>query len=240
MSGFQPNLSPEGQYHTLAEVEILANIASGYYVHSLHSITVEGETGMILMDNRSTVQRGANSDIFPGFFWRGYARLEFGSDERVLVQWVFPSLSKTTNYQFFVRYRNIGSSRRVNGMVSQRGNNVNTRITFVRDSDCSHPCYAHLENATALQRHDRGAYPLNDQDPVTITLTLSSTNILLDAIIALPEEFFNPSNSSNIDYVRFMQECNISNGELRYVSTTTTSINMPIQHSMQASESIIK
>ena len=218
LSGFLPDLSPESQFHTLAEIEIFATIARGYFARSLHSIVTEGETGM-RMDSGAQVEIGGSSVTFPGFSARGYAQLEFSSTERVLVQWVFPNLPQTTNYRFIVRYRNLGSSRRLVGMISQSGTVVNTRVTFIRDSDCTHPCYANLENAATPQNPQPANFTLNDQDPVTITITLSSTNILLDAIIALPEEFFNPSNISSIDYMRFLQECSISNGELRYVST---------------------
>lgn len=211
-------MSLEAQYHTLAEVEIFANIASGFFARSLHSIVIEGESGR-RMDNGAQVAREASSVTFPGFSSRGYAQLEFGSTERVLVQWVFPSLPQTTTYRFIVRHRNRGSSRRLVGTVSQGGNVVNARITFVRDLDCIHPCYADLESPATPKIPEPANFLLNDQDPVTITLTLSSTNILLDTIIAIPEEFFNPLNSSNIDYMRFMQDCSISNGELWYVQT---------------------
>ena len=211
-------MSPESQYHTLAEVEIFANIAGGYFARSLHSIVTEGESGR-RVDNGAQVAREASSVTFPGFSSRGYAQLEFGSAERVLVQWVFPSLPQTTTYRFIVRYRNLGNSRRVVGTVSQGENIANAIITFVSDRNCIHPCYADFENPTTPKSPEPANFLLNNLGSVTITLTLSSTNILLDAIIALPEEFFNPSNSSNINYMRFMQECSISNGGLRYIQT---------------------
>lgn len=214
--GFLPNLSPEAQYHTLAEVEIFANIADGYFVSSLHSIVTEGETGRYA-DNGTQVEVRTDSTAFPGFSFRGYAQLEFSSNERVLVQWVFPSLPQTTNYQFIVRYRNLGNSRRLVGSVSQAGTFMNSRITFIRESNCMHPCFAVLENPATPQSNEPANFPLNNQDPVIITMTLSSANILLDAIIALPEEFYNPPNSSVIDNIRFVEECNISDGEIRYV-----------------------
>ena len=214
--GFLPSISPEAQYHTLAEVEIFANIAEGYFSRSLHSIVTEGEIGR-RMDNGTQVEIGADTITFPRFSFRGYAQLEFSSNERVLVQWIFPLLPQTTNYRFIVRYRNLGNSRRLVGSVSQGGTTMNSRITFVRENDCVHPCFAVLENPATPQNPEPANFPLNDQDPVTITITFSSTSILLDAIIALPEEFFNPSNSSIIDNFRFIQECNISSGELRYV-----------------------
>ena len=212
--GFLPNLSPEAQYRTLAEVEIFANIATGHFVHSLHSIVAEGESGR-RVDNGTQVEIRTDSIAFPGFSFRGYAQLEFSSNERVLVQWVFPSLPQTTNYQFIVKYRNLGNSRRLVGSVSQAGTVINSRITFIREGDCMHPCYAVFENAATPQSSEPANFLLNNQDPVIITITLSSTNILLDAIIALPEEFYNPPNSSIINNGRFIQECNISDGELR-------------------------
>lgn len=212
--GFLPNLSPEAQYRTLAEVEIFANIAAGHFVRSLHSIVVEGESGR-RVDNGSQVEIQTDSIAFPGFSFRGYAQLEFSSTERVLVQWVFPSLPQATRYQFIVRYRNLGNSRRLVGSVSQAGTIMNSRITFIRESDCMHPCFAVLENPAAPQSPEPVNVPLNNQDPVIITISLSSTNILLDAIIALPEEFYNPPNSSIIDNGRFIQDCDISDGELR-------------------------
>ena len=214
--GFVPNLSPEAQYRTLSEVKIFANIAAGHFVRSLHSVVAEGESGR-RVDNGTRVEIGTDSIAFPGFSFRGYAQLEFSSNERVLVQWVFPSLPRTTNYQFIVRYRNIGNSRRLVGSVSQAGTVLNSRITFIREDNCMHPCFAALENSATPQSPEPANFPLNNQDPVIITITLSSTNILLDAIIALPEEFYNPPNSSIIDNGRFIQECNISDGELRYV-----------------------
>ena len=210
-------MSPESQYHTLAEVEIFANIAGGYFARSLHSIVTEGESGR-RVDNGALVAREASSVTFPGFSSRGYAQLEFGSAERVLAQWVFPSLPQTTTYRFIVHYRNVGNSRRIVGTVSQGGNIASAIITFVSDRNCI-PCYADLENPTTPKSPEPANFLLNNQGSVTITLTLSSTNILLDTIIALPEEFFNPTNSSNIDYTRFMQECSNSNGGLRYIQT---------------------
>ena len=214
--GFLPNLSPEAQYHTLAEIEIFANITAGYFVHSLHSIVTEGETGRHV-DNETQVEVRTDSACFPGFSFRGYAQLEYSSSERVVVQWVFPSLPHTTNYRFIVRYRNLGNSRRMVGSVSQAGKIMNSRITFIREGNCMHPCFAVLENPATPQCTEPANFPLNDQDPVIITMTLSSTNILLDAIIALPEEFYNPPNSSVVDNVKFIEECYISNGDLRYV-----------------------
>ena len=214
--GFLPNLSPEAQYRTLSEIEIFANIVAGHFVRSLHSIVAEGESGR-RVDNGTQVEIGTDSIAFPGFSFRGYAQLEVSSTERVLVQWVFPSLLRTTNYQFIVRYRNLGNSRRLVGSVSQAGTVMNSRITFIREGDCMHPCFAVLENPATPQSPEPANFPLNNQDPVIITITLSSTNILLDAIIALPEEFYNPPNSSVIDNSRFIQECTISDGELRYV-----------------------
>lgn len=217
MSGFLPNLSHESQYHTLAEIDIFANIADGYFARSLHSIISEGESGR-RTDSGTQVDIGGSSATFPGFSSRGYAQLVFGSNERVLVQWVFPYIPQTTNYRFIVRYRNLGNSRRLVGTVTQSGAVMNTRVTFISDQNCNHSCYADLENPASPQSPEPANFPLNDQDPVTITMSLSSTNVLLDAIIALPEEFFSPSNLSNIDYMRFTQECDISNGELRCVT----------------------
>lgn len=214
--GFLPNLSPEARYRTVAEVEIFANIANGYFVHALHSIVTEGESGT-RVDIGARVEVETSAATFPGFSSRGYAQLEFSSDERVLVQWVFPRLPRTTNYRFIVRYRNPGNSRRLVGTVSQGGTVENTRVTFIRDRDCVHPCYADLGNPATPQTPEPAIFLLNNQDPVTITMTFSSTNILVDAIIALPEEFYNPSNSSITDSVRFLQECDVANGELRYV-----------------------
>lgn len=212
--GFLPNLSPEAQYRTLAEVEIFANIAAGHFVRSLHSIVTEGESGR-QVDNGTQVEIGTDSIAFPGFSFRGYAQLEYGSNERVLVQWVFPSLPRATSYQFVVRYRNLGNSRRLVGSVSQGVTTMNSRITFIREGDCMHPCFAVLENPATPQSQEPANFLLNSQDPVIITISLSSTNILLDSVIALPEEFYNPPNSSIIDNGRFIQECNISDGELR-------------------------
>ena len=215
MSGFRDNFSPESQYYTLVEVEIQATILTGYFTHSLHSIVVEGENGTH-MDSGDQVKFGANPVTFPEFSSRGYAQLEYDNSQRVSVQWVFPDLPRTTNYRFIVRYRNIGISRRVVGMIIQGETSMNTRITFVRDHDCMHPCYADLENPSQPQNPEPAYFHLNTQDSVAIAMTFSSTNILLDAIIALPEEFVNPSNLSKIDFTRFIQECNISSGELRY------------------------
>jgi hypothetical protein len=212
--GFLPNLSPEAQYRTLAEVEIFANVAAGHFVRSLYSTVAEGESGR-RVDNGTRVEIGTDSITFPGFSFRGYAQLEFSSNERVLVQWVFPSLPQATSYQFIVRYRNLGNSRRLVGSVSQAETTMNSRITFIREDDCMHPCFAVLENPATPQNREPANFLLNNQDPVIITITLSSTNILLDAIIALPEEFYNPPNSSIIDNGRFIQECNITDGELR-------------------------
>ena len=167
------------------------------------------------MDNGTQIEIGTNPIAFPGFSFRGYAQLEYSSNERVLVQWVFPSLPRATSYQFVVRYRNLGNSRRLVGSVSQGETTMNSRITFIREGDCMHPCFAVLENPATPQSQEPANFLLNSQDPVIITISLSSINILLDAIIALPEEFYNPPNSSIIDNGRFIQECNIYDGELR-------------------------
>ena len=213
--GFLPNLLPEAQYHTLVEVEIFATITSGYYAHSLHSIVTEGELGRPV-NNRTRVEVGANPVVFPGFSFRGYAQLAFSSNDRVLIQWEFPILPQTTNYRFVARYRNLGDSRRLVGLVSQGRTVTNSRITFIRERDCIHPCLATFENPATPYNPEPANFPLNSHDPVTVIITLSSTNILLDAITALPEEFYNPLNSSIIDNARFNQECNTSYAGLRY------------------------
>lgn len=213
MSGFLPNMTLENQYHTLAEVQIYGSIANGYYVRSLHSIVVEGESAMNV--DGPQIDISSNSSTFPNFSSRGYAQLSFNSSERASVQWILPSLPRTTTYRFFVRYCNLGGSRRLVGTLSQGEIMWNTRITFVQNDSCLHPQYAVLQDSMHPQSKIPANFSLNVRDPVTILLGFSSTNILLDAIIALPEEFFNPSNLSNIDHLRFMQECITSDGNFR-------------------------
>ena len=57
-------------------------VADGYYVRSLHHVSVEGEIGRRL-DTTEVVQTATDEVLFPGFSFRGYAILQFSSSERV-------------------------------------------------------------------------------------------------------------------------------------------------------------
>ena len=70
------------QYMTLNEVTILGRVVDGFFVRSLHHISVEGEEGRN-MDTREVVQTATDETQFPGFSFRGYAVLQFSSSQRV-------------------------------------------------------------------------------------------------------------------------------------------------------------
>lgn len=70
------------QYMTLNEATILGRVVGGFFVRSLHHISVEGEEGRN-MDTREVVQTATDEAQFPGFSFRGYSVLQFSSSQRV-------------------------------------------------------------------------------------------------------------------------------------------------------------
>lgn len=180
----------------------MANITPGYFVRSLHHIAVQGEEGL-LTETGDSVQVAANELNFPGFTSRGYAVFNYGSNQRVIVQYMFPSLPKASRYRLVFHYTKLGQSRRLNVMTAQGSRVYSSRVTL--NGNCIPPCYATLtnsENTSQIAEFDF------DEGPVVIQMALSSVNFFLDSIVAIPQEFYMPSNIPNVD--QFLQECDVT------------------------------
>lgn len=174
-------------------------VANGFYAKSLDSIRVEGESGIIQAIS-SSVPRNSNPSLFPGFSGRGYASLNYSQSEIVVVQWIFPRLPISSEYQFSFRYSSHDRrNRRRSVRIMQDGQSFDARITFL--ANCS-TCTAFLTTSTADQVTQN--YTLM-QSMVTLMVTLSSIDISLDAIVAIPHQFYNPMGVDNLS--RFLSSC---------------------------------
>lgn len=193
------------------EVDIFSQVANGFYAKSLGHIRVEGESGLIQATS-SSVPQSSDSSLFPQFSGRGFAALDYSPSENIAVQWVFPSLPISSEYQFSFLYSNQDRrSRRLPVTLLQSGRNHNARVTFL--SNCF-ACTAYLTSSDANQVTEHVNFTLT-QSMVTIVLPLSSINISLDVIIAVPRDFFHPVNLE--DVARFSSTCDILSGSSKYV-----------------------
>lgn len=190
-------------YYSLIEVDIFAQIAHGFYVRALNHIRVEGEAG-IIESTTAAVPRSSDRALYPSFTGRGFATLNYSQTDNVRVQWTLSSLPSSTQYQIAFLYSNHDRrSRRLSVTVIQEDQNINARVTFT--ADCS-TC------TTLLTGPSPGAVftPLNltlTESMVSIFITLSSVELSLDAIVAVPQAFYDPQSLSNS--VLFLATCNI-------------------------------
>ena len=189
----------------LTEVEIFAQVVQGFYASSLDAIRVEGESG-IIQQTSIFVPHSSDRSLFPGFSGRGFALLNYTESEIFDAQWVFPSLPTASEYQFSFLYSSHGRrSRRLEVLIMQEGSSINARVTFL--AGCM-GCTAYLLIPSQLAR------PANfslTEAMLTIVVSLSSLDISLDAIVAVPKEFFNPLTLS--DPPRFLSTCDIISSE---------------------------
>lgn len=192
-------------YFALVEVTILAQVADRFYAMSLDGIRIEGEAGVIQTTSQP-VRPSADMSLFPEFTGRGFASLNYSQSELVTVQWIFSSLPVSTRYQIaFVYSSHDRRNRRRPVTIMQEHLNVNARVTFL--ADCL-KCTAYLSDS------DQVSEPANfslTQSIMTVTASLSAIDISLDAVVAVPQLFFDPSSLD--DPVRFLSTCNITSGE---------------------------
>jgi hypothetical protein len=80
----------------------------------------------------------------------------------------------------------------------QNGRSFAARVTFL--ANCL-ACTAFLTSSDANQVTQNTNYTL-DQSMVTVTATFSSTDISLDAIIAIPQQFYDP-----VEVQDFLSSC---------------------------------
>ncbi len=188
--------------YSLTEVEIFAQVVQGFYARSLDEVQVEGESG-IIQQTSSFVPHSSDPSLFPDFSGRGFASLNYTEFQRFDAQWVFTSLPTSSEYQIGFKYSSHDRrSRRLEVVIMQGGNSVSARVTFI--AGCS-GCIAYLSSPNLLSQ------PANislTEAMLTVVVSLSSLDISLDAIVAIPREFFDPIALS--DPVRFLSACNIS------------------------------
>ena len=117
----------------------------------------------------------------------------------VIAQWVFPSLPQATRYHIVFHYINRDFSRRPPVTISQGGVVYSSRVTLL--SNCGAPsCYSVLSNEFDLT-----------QEEMVVAVSLSSVNILLDTVIAIPEEFYNATLARSLEQrERFVQDCDVT------------------------------
>lgn len=187
------------------EVDIFVRVANGFYAKSIDSIRVEGESGIIQATSTS-VPQNSHPSLFPQFSGRGYASLNYSQSEIVIVQWTFPSLPTSSEYQFGFRYSSHDHrNRRRSVNIMQGGRTFAARITFL--ANCL-SCTAYLTSSDANQVTQNANYSLV-QSMVTIMVTFSSVDISLDVIIAIPQQFYNPVELDDVS--QFLSSCaNIS------------------------------
>ena len=189
------------------EVDIFAQVANGYFARSLDDLRVEGETGIIETTSFSVIPL-SNTSLFPGFRGRGYAVLNFSDSESVLGQWIIPSFPSPSQYQFIFLYSNHAHrSRRLAVVVSQSGKENDARVTF--SAGC-------LACATFLSSPNELTKPTNftlTESMLTISIQLSSVDISLDAIVAIPRAFYDPQSLT--DPERFSTTCMITSEQFK-------------------------
>ena len=161
-------------------------VASGFYAKSLDAIRVEGESGIVLSSS-TLVPRSSDFLRFSG---RGYANLNYSQSERVTVQWMFPVLPRMAEYRFsFIYSSHDRRNRRLRVTVMQNGRNTDARVTF--RANCIE-CAAYLTSSDTDQLTDPVNFTLLVQSTVVLQATFSSVDISLDAIVAVPQHFYNP------------------------------------------------
>lgn len=198
----------QASYYTLVEVDIFVRIANGFYAKSLDSIRVEGESG-IVQATSAPVPQNSDPSLFPQFSGQGYASLNYSQSEIVIVQWAFPTLPTSSEYQFSFRYSSHDHrNRRRSVNIMQGGRNFDARVTFL--ANCF-SCTAYLTSSDANQVTQRANYTL-EQSLVLITVTFSSVDISLDTIVATPLQFYNPVSLD--DATRFLSLCAVNSAPL--------------------------
>lgn len=190
------------------EVDIYAQVASGFYAKSLDNIQVEGESGIIQATSLS-VPRSSDSFLYPRFSGRGFASLNYSQSENVVVQWVFSLIPSSIEYQVIFKYTShdhINRRRSVNIMQGDR--NFGARVTFL--AGCT-ACTAFLTSSDASQVERNANFSLT-RSMATLTVSFSSVDISLDAIVAIPQLFYDPVILD--DPASFLSMCNVTSGLL--------------------------
>lgn len=191
----------------MAEVDIFANIASEYFVRSLHHIQARVSTAVIL-ETRERVTIGADQRLFPGS--RGYAMLEFSSSQLATVQFIFPSIPRAGQYRLVFRYNQLGFSRRPTLLISQGAIFHQARVSL--HTNCERPCYSTAINSMNIS--EDAVFDLIE-GPLAVDMRLEAINVLIDSVIAVPEEFYSADIPGG---EQFIQECNITTGMFRCLS----------------------
>ena len=179
--------SIQENYHTIAEVELYAQIIPGHYARSLSDIRVEGEVGTLVtgVDLPTPVAQNSSSEQFPAYTGRGYAVLSVLTTERIIGQWIIPSLPVSGDYQILLLYSNNNrKSRRLDVTINQ--NDLVVDNLFVDINGTCSRCTAVVSSSPP------SPIPYNftfNIDMLTINIVLTTVDILLDAIIAFPLAF---------------------------------------------------
>ena len=143
---------------------------------------------------------GIDHTLFPGS--RGHAVLEYGDEELVTAQFVFPSIPRAGRYRIVFRYSLSGSSRRPMVMVMQGGTSVSGRVLFY--VSCVPPC--HEAVATSQDVNQVAVFDLVE-DSLSVQISLTGINVLIDSIIAIPEEFY---AAAVPEREQFSEECDVT------------------------------
>lgn len=184
-------------------------VVNGFYAKTLEGIQVEGESGIVIQPASAAVPQNSSSLLFPHFSGRGYASLNYSQSEFVIIQWIFPSLPASSEYQIGFRYSSHDHrNRRRSVNVVQGSRSYIARVTFL--ANCLR-CTAYLTSPDADQVTQNANYSLV-QSMLTIMVTFSSVDISLDTIIAIPQHFYDPVSLN--DEALFLATCNISESQL--------------------------
>lgn len=151
---------------------------------------------------------GTDPSQFPGS--RGYAELNFPIEEQAIVQFVFPSIPKAGQYRLIVKYNQLGVSRRPRMIISQPGIQGQYPARVSLHVNCEPPCHTIVVDSVNI--NEDAVFDLV-QAPLVVDMTLEGINVLIDSIIAVPEEFFTADIPKG---EQFIQECNVTTGMFRY------------------------
>ena len=188
-------------YYALVEVMIFARVANGSFIRSLDAIRIEGELGIIQATSNAVMQ-SSNISLFPDFGGRGFAVLNYTESENVAVQWLFPSLPASSEYQIAFLYSSHDRRNRRRPVTLMQGDlSFEARVTFF--ANCL-ACAAVLTDSSQVT--EPAIFTLT-QSMATLTVSLSAVDISLDAIVAIPLPFVEPTSLD--DPPRFIAQCDI-------------------------------
>ncbi len=135
--------------------------------------------------------------------------LEFSDEELAMVQFVYPSIPKAGRYRVVFRYNQLGVSRRPTVLILQGGMAVTARVSL--HTNCEAPCYSTVVESANINQD--AIFDLVEGQ-LTVIISLEAINVLIDSLIAIPEEFYAAEIPGG---EQFSQECDVTTGIVRWV-----------------------